>query len=228
MTVRPEPARDPWWQRATLAPRATVVRGMPIKRLETPRLGVRLKTVGRESVLCLGEADCWGRGPASSALDGLVFSIDASFDGSGRLQTAFVGAYRRCDGERGLFVAITDRPGDRPRMRFLVEVPDAGTAFAALALEPDGTLAVWWCAGCDNGHRIAFNRETHGFFRARLGLAPSDYRRGALGLAGKSVDQPVRPEVAQDRGGDLLDRLVRRRSQAMPSRRIMRSASLTS
>lgn len=159
LTVRPEPARDPWWQRATLAPRATVVRGMPIKRLEPAWCAAEAFTRELFGEELLGPA-------GSSALDGLVFSIDASFDGSGRLQTAFVGAYRRCDGERGLFVAITDRPGDRPRMRFLVEVPDAGTAFAALALEPDGTLAVWWCAGCDNGHRIAFNRETRGFYVA--------------------------------------------------------------
>lgn len=159
LTVRPEPARDPWWQRATLAPRATVVRGMPIKRLEPAWCAAEAFTRELFGEELLGPA-------GSSALDGLAFSIDASFDGSGKLQTAFVGAYRRCDGERGLFVAITDRPGDRPRMRFLVEVPDAGTAFAALALEPDGTLAVWWCAGCDNGHRIAFNRETRGFYVA--------------------------------------------------------------
>lgn len=159
LSVRPEPARDPWWQRATLTPRATVVRGLPIKRLEP--------------AWCAGEAftqELFGDellGPAGgSPLDGLAFSVDASFDGSGKLQTAFVGAYRRCDGERGLFVAIVDRPGERPRMRFLVEVPDPGTVFAALALEPDGTLAVWWCAGCDNGHRIAYNRETRGFYVA--------------------------------------------------------------
>jgi hypothetical protein len=51
-------------------------------------------------------------------------------------------------------------------VRFLVEVPDPGTAFAALSLEPDGALAVWWCGGCNNGHRIAYNRETRGFYVA--------------------------------------------------------------
>ena len=159
LSIRPEPARDPWWQRATLAPRATTVRGIAIKRLEP--------------AWCVAEAftrEFFGEellGPAGgNPLDGLAFSLEASFDGSGKTQTAFVGAYRRCSGESGLFVAITDRPGERPRMRFLVEVPDPGTAFAALALEPDGTLAVWWCAACDNGHRIAYNRETRGFYVA--------------------------------------------------------------
>lgn len=163
LSLRLEPAQDPWWQRATINPRATTVRGMPIKRLEP--------------AWCAAEAftrELFGEellGPAGGRpLDGLAFSLEASLDGSGKLQTAFVGAYQRCDGERGLFVAITDtltrRAGERLRMRFLVEVPNPGTAFAALALEPDGTLAVWWCGGCDNGHRIAYNRESGGFYVA--------------------------------------------------------------
>ena len=163
LTIRLEPASDAWWQRATLTPRATTVRGLPIKRLEPS--------------WCAAEAftrELFGEdllGPAGGRpLDGLAFSLEGSFDGSGKVQTAFVGAYQRCDGERGLFVAITDtltrRAGERSRMRFLVEVPDPGTAFAALALEPDGTLAVWWCGGCDKGHRIAYNRESGGFYVA--------------------------------------------------------------
>ena len=155
LSVRPEPARDPWWQRATVTPRATTVRGIAIKRLEPAWCAAEAFTRELFGEELLGPA-------GGSPLEGLAFSLEASFDGSGKPQTAFVGAYRRCNGESGLFVAITDRPGDRPRMRFLVEVPDPGTAFAALALEPDGTLAVWWCAACDNGHRIAFNREKIG------------------------------------------------------------------
>ena len=159
LSVRPEPARDAWWQRATLNPRATSVRGVAIKRLEPAWCAAEAFTRELFGEELLGPA-------GGSPLEGLAFSLEASFDGSGKPQTAFVGAYRRCDGERGLFVAITDRPGERPRMRFLVEVPDPGTAFAALALEPDGTLAVWWCAACDNGHRIAYSRETRGFYVA--------------------------------------------------------------
>jgi hypothetical protein len=159
LTVRPEPARDPWWQRASWAPRATVVRGMPVKRIEPAWCAAEAFTselFGEELLQAVGV----------SPLEGAVFSLESSFDGSGNKQTAFIGAYRRCEGESGLFVAIIDRPGPRPRLRFLVEVPDPGTAFATLALEPDGTLAVWWCPACDKGHRIAFNRETRGFYVA--------------------------------------------------------------
>lgn len=163
VSVRAEPAREPWWQRATLTPQASVVRGLPVKRLE--------------AAWCAAEAftrELFGEellGPAGgNPLDGLAFALDGTFDGSGKLQTAFVGAYRRCDGERGLFVAIIEASAQRTRMRFLVEVPDPGTAFAALSLAPDGALAVWWCPACDNGHRIVFNRETRGFYVA--GPAP--------------------------------------------------------
>jgi hypothetical protein len=167
VAVQAEPARDPWWLRATLNPRATLVRGIGLKRLEPAWCAAEAFTrelFGEELLGVVG----------GSPLDGLAFSLEHSFDGSGEPQTAFVGAYRRCSGERGLFVAIVDRPADRParrlaerqRVRFLVEVPDPGTAFAALSLEPDGALAVWWCGGCDHGHRIAYNRETRGFYVA--------------------------------------------------------------
>ena len=159
LIVRPEPARDPWWQRATLTPRATTVHGIAIKRLEPAWCAAEAFTRELFGEELLGPV-------GGNPLEGLAFALEASLDGSGKPQTAFVGAYRRCNGESGLFVAITDRPGERPRMRFLVEVPDPGTAFAALALEPDGTLAVWWCPACDNGHRIAYNRETRGFYVA--------------------------------------------------------------
>ena len=163
LSVASEPARDPWWQRSTLTPRSAVLRGLSIKRFEPS--------------WCAAEAfsrELFGEellGPAGGRpLDGLAFVLDAPFDGSGKLLSAFVGAYQRCEGERGLFVAITDplppRAGERPRVRFLVEVPDPGTTFAGLSLEPDGTLAVWWCGACTNGHRIAYNRETRGFYVA--------------------------------------------------------------
>ena len=159
VSVRAEPAREPWWQRATLTPRATVVRGLSIKRFEPAWCAAEAFTSALFGEELLGAA-------AGNPLAGMAFALDASFDGSGKLQTAFVGAYRRCDAERGLFVAIVEPSGQRTRVRFLVEVPDPGTAFAALSLEPDGALAVWWCAGCDNGHRIVFNRETRGFYVA--------------------------------------------------------------
>ncbi|MDH5330831.1 MAG: hypothetical protein OEW27_12855 [Aquincola sp.] len=102
----------------------------------------------------------------SGSFDGYVFLVEGSFDGRGKPQIAFVGAYRRCSGEQGLYFAIVEPQRERPRMRFLVEVPEPGSAIATIGREPDGTLAVWWCDQCDNGVRVEYSRETLGFFVA--------------------------------------------------------------
>jgi hypothetical protein len=162
LVISPEPATDPWWLRAQWHPRATVVRGVPIKRLHPEWCAA--EAFSRESI---GEALL---GPAAgSPLEGLDFIVEGNFDGSGRLQIAFVGAYKRCAGEQGLFAAIVEPDAQRPRMRFLVEVPNTAAATSALAAvgrEPDGTLAVWWCIACSNGVRIEYKRDAKGFFVA--------------------------------------------------------------
>jgi hypothetical protein len=159
LAVAPEPATQPWWLRARWSPRSSTVHGVAIRRLHPEWCAA--EAFSREVI---GEALL---GPAGgSPLDGLSFLVEGSFDGGGKPQIAFVGAYRRCAGEQGLFFAIVEPQRERPRMRFLVEVPEPGSAFAAIGREPDGSLAVWWCAQCDNGARIEFNRESKGFFVA--------------------------------------------------------------
>jgi hypothetical protein len=164
LAVKPEPSGDPWWLRATVHPKGQFVRGMAIQRLQTGWCAADAFAPSQFGDELLGPL---GGDPLAG---GLTFSLEAALDGSGRLQSAFVGAYRRCDGERGLFLAITEtsRDGarDRTRLRFLVEVPDANSAIAAVGPEPDGTLAVWWCGQCDTGHRILYNKETRGFYVA--------------------------------------------------------------
>jgi hypothetical protein len=154
-----EPAEAPWWQRAKWQPRAAAVHGVPIKRLHPEWCAAEPLSRQRFDAAV---------GPAlvDAALAGRSFLLEGSFDGRGIAQMAFVGAYRRCAGEQGLFVAIVEPALERPRMRFLVEVPDAGSALAMLDREPDGTLAVWWCADCGNGSRIAFNRDKREFYVA--------------------------------------------------------------
>lgn len=159
LVVAAEPATQPWWLRARWSPRSTTVHGVAIKRLHPEWCAA--EAFSRELI---GETLL---GPAGgSPLEGLSFLIDGSFDARGKPQIAFVGVYRRCAGEQGLFFAIVEPQRERPRMRFLVEVPEPGSAIAAIGRDPDGTLAVWWCAQCDNGVRIEFNRESKGFFVA--------------------------------------------------------------
>ena len=159
LVVAPEPAAAPWWQRARWQPRSQVVRGVAIKRLHPEWCAAEAfsrELIGDDR---LGTA-------AGSPLDGLDFALEGNFDGSGRPQIAFVGVYRRCAGEQGLFAAIVEPARERPRMRFLVEVPNTDSVLATVGREPDGTLAVWWCVACPNGVRIEFNRDTRGFFVA--------------------------------------------------------------
>jgi hypothetical protein len=165
-TFSAEPADKPWWQRAQWQPRATVVHNVPIKRLHPDWCAA--EAIGRER---LDEAV--GAAMVDRALEGRSFTQEGRFDGTGAAQLAFVGAYRRCSGEQGLFVSIVEPSRERVRMRFLVEVPDPGSALAMLGREPDGTLAVWWCADCSNGHRIAYSREKREFYVA----GPASSRR---------------------------------------------------
>jgi hypothetical protein len=158
-TVMPEPTDKPWWRRAQWQPRATTVQGVSIKRLHPDWCAA--EALGRERL-----DQAIGAAAVDQALEGRSFTLEGNFDGSGAAQLAFVGAYRRCTGEQGLFVTIIEPSRERVRMRFLVEVPEPGSALAMLAREPDGTLAVWWCADCANGNRIAFNRDKREFYVA--------------------------------------------------------------
>lgn len=154
LVVPDEPVKSPWWQRATIQPQATVVQGVPVKRLHPD--------------WCAAEAfsrEFFGA-ERQGMVEALNFALEGRFDGGEKNQVAFVGAYKRCAGEQGLFLAIVEPAAQRPRVRFLVEVPDAPSAIAHLTREPDGTLAVWWCVDCAEGVRVPYNRETKGFYVA--------------------------------------------------------------
>jgi hypothetical protein len=159
LSVADEPADRPWWRRARWQPRAVVIHGVPIKRLHPDWCSA-------EALLRERFEAAVGAAAVDAALGRRQFLVSGSFDASGAPQIAFVGAYRRCGGEQGLFAAIVEPAKDRVRMRFLVEVPEPGSGLAMLDREPDGTLAVWWCAECGNGNRIAFNRDKREFYVA--------------------------------------------------------------
>jgi hypothetical protein len=159
LVVAAEPADAPWWRRAQWQPRATQVHGVPVKRLHP-------QWCAAEALASVRFEPLVGAAVLEAALAGRRFRIDGTFDGGAAPQWAFVGAYRRCDGERGMFAAIVEPAKDRLRMRFLVEAPEPGSGLAMLDREPDGTLAVWWCADCANGNRIAYNRDKREYYVA--------------------------------------------------------------
>ena len=75
----------------------------------------------------------------------------------------------------------------------------------------------WPCGG-------ALGLRKGGAHRLQPRDRASSSRAGDPALEGASVDQPIRPDVAQDRGRDLLDRLVRRAT----ARRCLRASSCVS
>jgi hypothetical protein len=159
LVVAAEPADAPWWRRAQWQPRATQVHGVPIKRLHPQWCAAEALERGPFDKLV-------GAAVLDEALAGRRFRLEGAFDGGPAVQWAFVGAYRHCSGEHGLFVAIVEPGKERVRMRFLVEAPEPASGLAMLDREPDGTLAVWWCADCANGNRIAYNRDKREYFVA--------------------------------------------------------------
>jgi hypothetical protein len=160
VTVAPEPGGAPWWKRATLHPSGAQVRGLPLARIESSWCAA--DELGAEAF-----GDRLAGAGAASPLRDLRFALEAPLEGSARLQTAVLGAYRRCSGEQGLFVLIVEPRADRPRFRYLLEAPDPGTALAGLRFDAARRqLVVHWCGlACDTESRIAWDERTGRYVR---------------------------------------------------------------
>ncbi len=159
LVVANEPADRPWWQRAQWRPRATLVQGVPIKRLHPDWCAAEALQRERFDAAV-------GAAAVDAAIGQRPSSSKAKFDGRGATQIAFVGAYRRCSGEQGLFAAIVEPGRERCACASWWSCPTPAAASRSSSREPDGTLAAWWCADCANGNRIAFNRDKREFYVA--------------------------------------------------------------
>ena len=97
------------------------------------------------------------------------FAIDGFFDGSKTKQTALVGVYQSCKGERGAFFLILGRPeGKPPTVRYLVEMPGA-RQFATVDTVDASTIAVTHCMECDHISKYRWNKT-----KKRFVLLPPD------------------------------------------------------
>src|SRR5690349_20212233 len=90
--IPPEPKLDAWWLRAEFYPFGTDIRGIPITKIKQ----TWCKATEFRNDLFPPEAM-----PDLTRSDGLAFSIDGSFDGSRTRQTALIGAYESCKGQKG-------------------------------------------------------------------------------------------------------------------------------
>jgi hypothetical protein len=151
--VAPEPKSYAWWLRAEFHPFETKVRGIPVGAI---RKSWCKATEFRKDLFPAEAA------PYLEHSGGLAFSADGFFDGSRTRQTALIGVYETCTGERGSFLLVFAHPPGRPtKIMFVHEIPDH--QFGMLTVLPDSTIQVFHCMECDNTTKFRWNKSRRRF-----------------------------------------------------------------
>lgn len=149
VTVRPQPSGDAWWLRADFNALNTSVRGIPVARIRPDWCKATEFTRDAFPPELLVE-----NGQDVLAESKLSFSVEGAFDGSKIKQTALVGVYKTCRGQKGRFVLILD--SDSRKVRF-VDARPAKDRFSALAT--DGrSVTVVYCLECDITATVRWDR----------------------------------------------------------------------
>jgi hypothetical protein len=138
--IAPEPRVYTWWLRTEFHPFETEVRGIPVGKIKPTWCRA---TEFRKSLFPPEARPDLDR----AAGYGLAFSADGPFDHSKIRQTALIGAYEACSGERGSFLLIVAYLQSGPTVRFVYEMPD--DKFGMLAILPRMTIQVVQCLECD-------------------------------------------------------------------------------
>jgi hypothetical protein len=150
VTLDPAPAELAWWGRARFHPFETQVRGIPVQEI---RSNWCKASEFRHELFPQDLQD---------DLNDVEFAVDGSFSGPDAKETALVGAYETCDGEKGGFFLILDRSGQgAPTVRFIA----AGAvehAFAQVNAR-DQSLWVWYCMECDFGTQYSWDQSKQTF-----------------------------------------------------------------
>lgn len=158
--ITPEPRSYAWWLRAEFHPFETAVRGIPISAIQKSWC----KASEFRNELFPPEA----RSSLKSS-GGLRFAVDGSFDGSKTRQTALIGAYETCAGQRGSFLLVlARRPHKPPTLRYVHEMP--AEPFGMVAALPDGTIQVFPCMECDHTTKFRWDKA-----KARFVQMPPDH-----------------------------------------------------
>ncbi len=159
--IPPAALRDSWWMYGEFHPFERQVRGIPVKAL---RAGWCKATEFRK--------DLFPAGPASDlAQSDWSFSVDGVFDGSKINQTALIGEYETCRGERSSFLLILSRPkGKPPVIRYVHEMP--AQKFGLLMVSSDSTIHVFHCMECDHETDFKWDKSKRRFVQLP---PPDDY-----------------------------------------------------
>jgi hypothetical protein len=159
LTTAPMPDYYAWWLRTEYHPFGTDVRGIPVARI---RADWCKANEFREDLFPPDDA-AYFKG------SGLSFAVEGFFDGSTTKQTALVGVYESCKGQRGAFLLVLAWPKDKPPMiKFVREIPGE-REFAMVATMNASTIALFHCMECDHVSKFKWNKT-----KGRFVLLPPD------------------------------------------------------
>jgi hypothetical protein len=159
LKTAPDAEGGAWWLRTEYRAFGVEVRGLPVAKI---RSNWCKATEFRKDLF---PPDLAAYFPEKES----PFAIDGYFDGSKTKQTALVGVYETCKGERGAFILILAMPqGKPPAVRFLVEIPGE-RQFATVDAVDASTVAVFHCMECDHVSKYKWNKT-----KRRFVLLPPD------------------------------------------------------
>jgi len=148
LKTAPDADGGAWWLRTEYRAFGVEVRGLPVAKI---RSNWCKATEFRKDLF---PPDLAAYFPEKES----PFAIDGYFDGSKTKQTALVGVYETCKGERGAFILILAMPqGKSPAVRFLVEIPGE-RQFATVDAVDASTVAVFHCMECDHVSKYKWNK----------------------------------------------------------------------
>jgi hypothetical protein len=160
VTVRPEPAMESWWLRASFTPMHTEVRGIRVK-------AIRPNWCKATEFTAENMKDLLAQDQAGETMKeaGLSFAVGGHFDRSKTKQIALVGVYQECGGKKGSFLLIIDE--GTKKVRYVDPVP-GNTQFAAVGADKSD-IHFTSCLECDGGVMLRWNTKTKTFAVRRGG-----------------------------------------------------------
>jgi hypothetical protein len=159
LTTSPTPDYEAWWLRTEYHPFGTDVRGIPVAKI---RADWCRANEFRKDLFPADQAK-------SVENSNLSFAVDGFFDGSKTRQTALVGVYETCKGQRGAFLLVLALPERKPpAVKFIREI-SGEHEFAMVSTVDASTIALFHCMDCDHVSKFRWNKT-----KRRFVLLPPD------------------------------------------------------
>jgi hypothetical protein len=154
------PGKEAWWLRTSFNPMHTEVRGIPVAKIRKDWCKATEFTFDNIPRKLLDEDES----EKTMKQYGRSFAVEGNFDRSKTRQTAVVGVYQSCRGQRGSFLLVIDR--DTKKIRF-VDASPSDAQFAVLAADK-GDIVINYCLECGVGGVLRWNakKKTFGWIRS--------------------------------------------------------------